>query len=486
MNIPEFSALARFSSDSALNNNYHQIVPTKLNESWAGRRLLEALNQLPPSKFGSSTDIRFQQKQLQVREQRKMEMTAPKSDMMENAPINVKSNKSTNLNSSIGNGKVRQMFNERRRGAGIDRSNPLKPITSRSSSSSSTITTTPISSKTNTVRKLDRTTTNKLAVLKISNGNDSVDYISNEKALETYRVIEDDLDNETFPEQQLDNFDNLLPAKLEALMLDNFGEDTNNNNMSENKTSIKLNPVLTKKSPPITSKTPVKTSRSSLSLTSKSNSTLNSSQKLAPSEPKNPTIVKSSSKMAKPMASPKISLRLPRAKTPPFQPPGTAPCKLCNRFFNEDRLSKHEEVCEKMAMKKRKIFDASKHRVKGTEAEKYLKKPLRGARTVAKNPSTISTNTNSTTEASAKKSNWRKKHEEFIAAIRAAKEVQAYLAKGGKLSDLPPPPPSENPDYVTCPHCSRRFNEAAANRHIPKCANMLHNKPKPAAKRSLK
>lgn len=111
-------------------------------------------------------------------------MTAPKSiDIMESDPkltINVKSNSTTkNLNSSIGNGKVRQMFNERRRDAGIDRSNPLKPIPSRSSSSCSTITTTSISSKTNNVRKMDRTTTNRLAVLKTSNGNDSVDYIIN-------------------------------------------------------------------------------------------------------------------------------------------------------------------------------------------------------------------------------------------------------------------------------------------------------------------
>lgn len=86
-----------------------------------------------------------------------------------------------------------------------------------------------------------------------------------------------------------------------------------------------------------------------------------------------------------------------------------------------------------------------------------------------------------------KKSNWRKKHEEFIQAIRAAKEVKLHLARGGKLSDLPPPPASENPDYVQCPHCERRFNQTAAERHIPKCATMLHNKTKkptmPAKKR---
>ena len=78
-----------------------------------------------------------------------------------------------------------------------------------------------------------------------------------------------------------------------------------------------------------------------------------------------------------------------------------------------------------------------------------------------------------------KANNWRTKHEDFIKTIRAAKEMQAHLARGGKLSDLPPPPVSENPDYVQCPHCNRRFNESAAARHIPLCKNMQHNKPKP-------
>lgn len=56
--------------------------------------------------------------------------------------------------------------------------------------------------------------------------------------------------------------------------------------------------------------------------------------------------------------------------------------------------------------------------------------------------------------------------------------AQVHVAKGGRLSDLPPPPPSYNPDYVQCPHCGRRFNESAAERHIPKCASYNFNKPK--------
>lgn len=34
--------------------------------------------------------------------------------------------------------------------------------------------------------------------------------------------------------------------------------------------------------------------------------------------------------------------------------------------------------------------------------------------------------------------------------------------------------PSEpDPSFVQCPHCSRRFNEQAAERHIPKCKSII-------------
>lgn len=166
-------------------------------------------------------------------------------------------------------------------------------------------------------------------------------------------------------------------------------------------------------------------------------------------------------------------------------------CQFCHRHFNIDRLAKHEAVCKRMMNTKRKVFDASKHRVRGTEAEKYVKKQTQARFTQqahgGRNQGQLSMRYSSAAAANnlqmepnpaVRKSNWRKKHEEFITAIREAKKVQEHLARGGKLSDLPPPPPSENPDYIQCPHCLRRFNEAAAERHIPKCANMKHNKPK--------
>ncbi|CAG9130668.1 unnamed protein product [Plutella xylostella] len=81
-------------------------------------------------------------------------------------------------------------------------------------------------------------------------------------------------------------------------------------------------------------------------------------------------------------------------------------------------------------------------------------------------------------EVKSPENNWRKTHQELINTIRAARQIQIYVNKGGDIRDLPQPPPSENSDYIQCPHCLRRFNEAAANRHIPKCADYEYNKPK--------
>jgi len=142
---------------------------------------------------------------------------------------------------------------------------------------------------------------------------------------------------------------------------------------------------------------------------------------------------------------------------------GMNECGICGRHFASDRIAKHQEICAKTTKKKRKVFDPVKQRVKGTEAESFLKKGQPHAVPVP----------------TVKKTNWRQKHEDFINSIRAAKEMKAHVARGGKLSDLPPPPPSDYSDYVQCPHCSRRFNQQAAERHIPKCANFQFNKPKP-------
>ena len=142
------------------------------------------------------------------------------------------------------------------------------------------------------------------------------------------------------------------------------------------------------------------------------------------------------------------------------------PCSNCGRSFRVDRLSKHMTVCKKTTAKHRKVFDSTKNRLQGTEAMAHYKKNAHKE------------------EPKVPKSNWRQTHQDFIRSIRAAKQVQTHVAQGGKVSDLPPPPPSLNPDYVHCQYCDRRFNPEVAERHIPKCKDTI-NRPRPPKQKAL-
>ncbi|KAG0728100.1 Zinc finger C2HC domain-containing protein 1C [Chionoecetes opilio] len=143
------------------------------------------------------------------------------------------------------------------------------------------------------------------------------------------------------------------------------------------------------------------------------------------------------------------------APRPAKKVPGLDSCKICGRNFAPDRIEKHEVICAKSntKAKKRKVFDPVKMRTRGTEAEKYVSK----GRHLQERPK-------------PKKKDWKKQHEDFIATIRAAKT-------GAE------PPPTDNSDYVECPHCNRKFAEDVAERHIPKCANITSNKVPPLRRR---
>ncbi|XP_040288150.1 zinc finger C2HC domain-containing protein 1A isoform X1 [Bufo bufo] len=153
-----------------------------------------------------------------------------------------------------------------------------------------------------------------------------------------------------------------------------------------------------------------------------------------------------------------------------------SPAKSAERTFLPNALKKHLPACQKTLSKKRKVFDSSRQRAEGTDIStiKPIKQRL---------------------EPPKKQSNWRRKHEDFIATIRAAKGLTQILKEGGELP--PPPPPSYDPDYVQCPYCQRRFNENAADRHIGFCKEQAaritnkgklggDTKAKPAARTPLK
>uniref|UniRef100_A0A3B5LGD4 Zinc finger C2HC domain-containing protein 1A n=1 Tax=Xiphophorus couchianus TaxID=32473 RepID=A0A3B5LGD4_9TELE len=131
-------------------------------------------------------------------------------------------------------------------------------------------------------------------------------------------------------------------------------------------------------------------------------------------------------------------------------------CKTCARFFFPSVLEKHARICQKSAAKRRKVFDSSRQRAEGTDIP--VLKPLKPVAEPPKKPS-----------------NWRKKHEDFIATIQAAKAATLAMREGAPLP--PPPPPTYDPDYIQCPYCQRRFNENAADRHINFCREQAARMP---------
>ncbi|XP_068252201.1 zinc finger C2HC domain-containing protein 1B [Nyctibius grandis] len=129
-----------------------------------------------------------------------------------------------------------------------------------------------------------------------------------------------------------------------------------------------------------------------------------------------------------------------------FQP-DLAPCTTCGRRFAQGVLLRHDPICKKVFNKKRKPFSSLKQRLQGTEITTVKQQPGQ-----KKQP--------------GKKSNWRQRHEDFINTIQSAQVTKA-TKESHPLP--PPPPPSFNPDYSQCPHCSRRFSEAVAQRHMKFC-----------------
>ncbi|KAL0246432.1 hypothetical protein GEMRC1_007644 [Eukaryota sp. GEM-RC1] len=111
-------------------------------------------------------------------------------------------------------------------------------------------------------------------------------------------------------------------------------------------------------------------------------------------------------------------------------------CPKCSRNFKSDRISKHISVCQ------------------GTKPSSKQK------------PSPSSSQS-----SNPKPKKWELRSQQLRNMIRANK-------------GLPPDPnavPVPETELTTCPHCTRKFSEAAADRHIAICKNVI-SKPKPPSK----
>ena len=128
-------------------------------------------------------------------------------------------------------------------------------------------------------------------------------------------------------------------------------------------------------------------------------------------------------------------------------------CGDCGRKFNGTAYEKHVKVCKKVFVNSRKQFDMTKQRIQDDEQLRILQNNKKQKET-----------------ASEKSAKWKNQSQAFREAMKAARDVSHAISTG---APLPPPTISApDPSLIPCPHCGRRFNEKAAERHIPLCTSI--------------
>jgi len=156
-------------------------------------------------------------------------------------------------------------------------------------------------------------------------------------------------------------------------------------------------------------------------------------------------------------------------------------CPTCGRKFVAEALIKHQKICKKVFVQKRKVFDVKKVRQEAIMQDviengggpigggnDYYKPPiaclvlvkLKQATTAKKAPP------QEKPLAGGKVPKWKAQSEMFRAAMRAVKSDDEPSGGGRGFAQ---PTIEQHDDRTECRHCGRKFNEQAAERHIPLC-----------------
>jgi hypothetical protein len=169
---------------------------------------------------------------------------------------------------------------------------------------------------------------------------------------------------------------------------------------------------------------------------------------------------------------------------PPMQ---LHPCPHCSRKFNEKAYAKHVPNCDK-TKKKRKPMDMTAARL--ADAAKMsgdVRGAIRNAKMAVKESKKDigskpwqrqkKNGSRRPTGSGAGGGKWKQQSNALREAMKQSRIVTKYQ-KEGRLDELPPMQSSQpDPSFTPCPHCGRTFNEKAAERHIPRCAD-IKAKPK--------
>lgn len=144
------------------------------------------------------------------------------------------------------------------------------------------------------------------------------------------------------------------------------------------------------------------------------------------------------------------------------------PCSYCGRKFREERVGKHENTCKNQ--KTRKAFDS--------KSKRTGELPKTGKTSKIKSRMNNIKNMRKSTDKKPDKKKWKREHEDLKKAMKMARIIKRVEEEGGDISKIPVAPSAPRDDYTECKYCYRRFADDVAERHIPKCKNLI-NRPKP-------
>ncbi|XP_017753073.1 PREDICTED: uncharacterized protein LOC108545801 [Eufriesea mexicana] len=147
----------------------------------------------------------------------------------------------------------------------------------------------------------------------------------------------------------------------------------------------------------------------------------------------------------------------------PDVPPILLPCAICARTFMPQSLEKHSKICERSTNRKRKPFDSAKQRIQGTELAEFLPRQEKKRRSPEDRSS------------SKPRSTWKETHDDFLRAIRAARNevVDSTMQKQCGGTTITPNAPTRANEQGMCPTCNRHFGVKAYDRHVAWCKERI-------------
>lgn len=117
----------------------------------------------------------------------------------------------------------------------------------------------------------------------------------------------------------------------------------------------------------------------------------------------------------------------------------------CGRKFNVNSIKKHMKICKKVFQSKRKVFDSSKARAHGVVEKVKVGKGSNNSKGNNQN----------------KKNLWKKQSEAFRAMLKQNRQ-EPITEQDRNVFE-------EAQNLVLCNWCGRKFNDSAAQKHIPFC-----------------